>query len=105
MRQFTFSRSFFSEMKAQQSNPTVWSKFSTLSPCLLADSPRSVSECLEKITFVWRQGVAQELRCKSFSKKFQRRKKSYEEIGISKTDGHSSGHLGAVRCGLSSNTE
>jgi hypothetical protein len=28
--------------------------------------------------------------------------KSYEEIEISKVDGHRSGHLGAVRCGHSS---
>jgi hypothetical protein len=32
--------------------------------------------------------------------------KSYEEIEISFiADGHGSGHLGAVRCGLGSNTE
>jgi hypothetical protein len=62
MHQYPFDCSFFSEMKAQQSNPTVWSKFSTLSPCLLSYALRSVSECLEKIAFVWRQGAAQQLR-------------------------------------------
>jgi hypothetical protein len=62
MRQYTFNRSFFREKKTQQSLSTFWSKCSTLSPCRLSDSPRSVSECLEKIMFVWRQGVAQQLR-------------------------------------------
>jgi len=75
MRPYTFSRAFFSEKKTKQSNPTVWSKVSTLSPCLLSDSPRYVSECLEKITFVWRQDAAQQLRYGWFSKNFSGGKK------------------------------
>jgi hypothetical protein len=54
------ARSSFSETK--QSIPTDWSNFSTFSWCLLSDSLRYVSECLEKITSVWRQGAAQQLR-------------------------------------------
>ena len=62
-------------LRSRIDGPTVWSKSSTLSPCLLADSPRSVSECLEKITFVWRQRVAQELRYKPLTKNFRGGKK------------------------------
>jgi hypothetical protein len=85
---------------------TVWSKGSTLSPCLRSDSRRHVANCLGKITFVWRQGAAQQLRYQTDSlAKILEEEKSYEEIQISKTGDHRSEHFGAVWCGFSSITE
>jgi hypothetical protein len=55
--------------------PTVWSNLSTLSPRLLSDSTRCVSEWLEKITFVWHQDVAQQLRYRCAAKNFSGGKK------------------------------
>jgi hypothetical protein len=75
MRPYTFSRCFFSEKKTKQSNSTVWSKFSTLAPSLLFDSPQFAAECLEKVTFVSGPGAAQQLRWRSFSKNFSGGKK------------------------------
>jgi hypothetical protein len=63
MRQYKFSRSFVS-VKAKPSNPTFWSKLSTLPPSLSLFSTETLNKVSENPSPSSRRCVAQQLRYK-----------------------------------------